>query len=108
MCSSLNSLKGVIWEISSGSTIGVIQGDTRSLDNGSYVRLRAAFVVWPADATYDVFHFGAYLQPHLPTASLVTPSTWGVHTTKLRVTGVTDRVCRILHGFGLTVMFLSM
>ena len=34
MSYSLNSLKGVIW----GCTIGVIKGDTRSLDNGLYDR----------------------------------------------------------------------
>ena len=33
---SLNSLKGVIWGLISGITIGVIKGDTRSLDNGSH------------------------------------------------------------------------
>ena len=32
MSYSLNSLKGIIY----GVTIGVIKGDTRSLDNGSY------------------------------------------------------------------------
>ena len=33
---SLNSLKGVILGIILGTTIGVIKGDTRSLDYGSY------------------------------------------------------------------------
>ena len=33
---SLNSLKGVIWGTIYGTTIGLIKGDTRSLDNGSY------------------------------------------------------------------------
>ena len=33
---SLNSLKGVIWGIISGTTIGDIKGDTRSLDYSSY------------------------------------------------------------------------
>ena len=33
---SLKSLKGVIWGIMYGTTIGVIKGDTRSLDKGSY------------------------------------------------------------------------
>ena len=37
MSSSLNSLKGVIRGIIYGTTIGVIKGDTRSLDYGSYV-----------------------------------------------------------------------
>ena len=37
MSSSLNSLKGVIWGIIYGTTIGLIKGDTRSLDYGSYV-----------------------------------------------------------------------
>ena len=32
MSHSLNSLKGIIW----GTTIGVIKGDTRSLDYSSY------------------------------------------------------------------------
>ena len=36
MSYSLNSLRGVIWGIIYGTTIGVIKGDTRSLDNGSY------------------------------------------------------------------------
>ena len=36
MSCSLNSLKGVIWGILYGITIGVIKGDTRSLDYGSY------------------------------------------------------------------------
>ena len=35
MSCSLNSLKGVTWGILYGTTIGVIRGDTRSLDNGS-------------------------------------------------------------------------
>ena len=33
----LNSLKGVVWRITQGPTKGVIKGDTRSLDYGSYV-----------------------------------------------------------------------
>ena len=37
MSCSLNSLKGDIWGITYGTTIGVIKGDTRSLDYGSYV-----------------------------------------------------------------------
>ena len=37
MSYSLNSLKGVIQRILYGSIIGVIQGDIRSLDNGSRV-----------------------------------------------------------------------
>ena len=32
MCYSPNSLKGIIW----GTTIGLIKGDTRSLDYSSY------------------------------------------------------------------------
>ena len=36
MSYSLNSLKGDIWGIMSGSIIGVIKGDTRSLDSSSY------------------------------------------------------------------------
>ena len=36
MSHSLNSLKGVIKGIIYGTTIGVIKGDTRSLDSGSY------------------------------------------------------------------------
>ena len=36
MSYSLNSLKGVIWGIIYGTTIGVIRGDTRSLDYSSY------------------------------------------------------------------------
>ena len=36
MSYSLNSLKGVIWGIMYETTIGVIKGDTMSLDNGSY------------------------------------------------------------------------
>ena len=36
MSYSLNSLKGVIYGILWGTIIGVIKGDTRSLDNGSY------------------------------------------------------------------------
>ena len=35
---SLNSFKGVIWGIIQGTTIGFINGDTRSLDNGSHRR----------------------------------------------------------------------
>ena len=35
MSYSLNSLKGVIWGIIYGTTIGVIRGDTRSLDYSS-------------------------------------------------------------------------
>ena len=35
MSYSLNSLKGVIWGIILGTTIGVIKGDTRSLDYSS-------------------------------------------------------------------------
>ena len=35
MSYSLNSLKGVIWGNIYGTTIGVIKGDTRSLDSGS-------------------------------------------------------------------------
>ena len=31
-----HSLKGVIWGIIEGTTIGVINGDTRSLDYSSY------------------------------------------------------------------------
>ena len=38
MSCSLNFLKGVIWGIIYGITIGVIKGDTRSLDYGSYRR----------------------------------------------------------------------
>ena len=38
MSHSLNSLKGVIWGIIEGSTIGVIKGDTRSLDYGSLLQ----------------------------------------------------------------------
>ena len=34
---SLNSLKGVIWGIIYGTTIGVLRGDTRSLDYSSYL-----------------------------------------------------------------------
>ena len=33
---SLKSLKGVLQGIIQGNTIGVIKGDTRSLDNGSF------------------------------------------------------------------------
>ena len=36
MTYTLNSLKGVIQGIIQGTTIGVIKGDTRSLDNSSY------------------------------------------------------------------------
>ena len=36
MSYSLNSLKGVVWGIISGTTIGDIKGDTRSLDYSSY------------------------------------------------------------------------
>ena len=36
MSYSLNSLKGGIYGIIQGTTIGVNKGDTRSLDNGSY------------------------------------------------------------------------
>ena len=36
MSHSLNSLKGDIWGIRKGTTIGVIKGDTRSLDYSSY------------------------------------------------------------------------
>ena len=36
MSYSLNPLKGVIWGIILGTTIGVIKGDTRSLDSSSY------------------------------------------------------------------------
>ena len=32
---SLNSLRGVIWAFIWGTTIGLIKGDTRSLDYGS-------------------------------------------------------------------------
>ena len=32
---SLNSFKGIIWGIIWGTTIGLIKGDTRSLDHGS-------------------------------------------------------------------------
>ena len=35
MSYSLNSLKGVIWEAIWGTTLGVIKGDTRSLDDGT-------------------------------------------------------------------------
>ena len=35
MYSSLNSLKGGRWAIIQGSIIGVIKGDTRSLDHNS-------------------------------------------------------------------------
>ena len=35
MSCSLNSLKGVIWGIILGTTIGLIKGDTRSLDYSS-------------------------------------------------------------------------
>ena len=35
MSHNLNSLKGVIWGIIYGTTIGVIKGDTRSLDYSS-------------------------------------------------------------------------
>ena len=37
MSYSLNSSKGVIWGIVYGTTIGVIQGDTRSLDYAQIV-----------------------------------------------------------------------
>ena len=36
MSYNLNSLKGVIWRIFYGTTIGVIRRDTRSLDYSSY------------------------------------------------------------------------
>ena len=36
MSYSLNPLKGVLWGIIHGSVIGLIKGDTRSLDYGSY------------------------------------------------------------------------
>ena len=36
MSYSLNSLGKVIWGIIYGTTIGVMKGDTRSLDYGSY------------------------------------------------------------------------
>ena len=36
MSHNLNSLKGVIWGIIYGTTIGLIKGDTRSLDYSSY------------------------------------------------------------------------
>ena len=36
MSYSLNSLKGDIYGIIQGTTIGLIKGDTRSLDNGSH------------------------------------------------------------------------
>ena len=53
MSHSLNSLKGVIWGIIYGTTIGVIKGDTRSLvDNGSYVgghTAAGAHVAFPRD-----------------------------------------------------------
>ena len=42
MSYSLNSLKGVIYGIIYGTTIGLIKGDTRSLDNSSY----ALHVFW--------------------------------------------------------------
>ena len=38
MSYSPNSLKGVIWGIIYGTTIGVIKGDTRSLDCSSYIK----------------------------------------------------------------------
>ena len=50
MSYSLNSLKGDIWGILWGTTIGAIRGDTRSLDNGSYHSSEAdrAWVLgWP-------------------------------------------------------------
>ena len=37
MSCSLNSLKGVYIGDHIGTTVGLIKGDTRSLDNGSYV-----------------------------------------------------------------------
>ena len=46
MSPSLNSLKGILW----GTTIGVVKGDTRSLDSSSHranVRLWTAF--WVSD-----------------------------------------------------------
>ena len=36
MSYNLNSLEGVIWGIIYGTAIGVIKGDTRSLDYSSY------------------------------------------------------------------------
>ena len=36
MSYNLNSLKGVIWGIIYGTTIGIIKGDTRSLDYSSH------------------------------------------------------------------------
>ena len=42
MSHSLNSLKGDIKGIIQGTTIGLIKGDTRSLDNGSYPKKLAS------------------------------------------------------------------
>ena len=38
MSYSLNSLKGAIWGVILGTTIGLIEGDTRSLDYSSYYK----------------------------------------------------------------------
>ena len=42
MNSSLNSGEGVIYGITEESILGIIKGDTRSLDDGSYSLLRTS------------------------------------------------------------------
>ena len=48
MSHSLNSLKGGYMGIIYGTTIGVIKGDTRSLDNGSYGGEKGCMPRWNA------------------------------------------------------------
>ena len=57
MSYSLNSLKGVIKGIIMESAIGVIKGDTRSLDNGSDLPSISPLYV-PHAATYGVHKSG--------------------------------------------------
>ena len=55
MSYSLNSLKGVIWGIIWRTTIGVIKGDTRSLDYSSY-GFWGQLLSW-AVSLYQCLHF---------------------------------------------------
>ena len=60
---SLNSLKGVIWGIILGTTIGDIKGDTGSLDSSSYASIPKLGIAFWGPMTRITAYWDLYRVP---------------------------------------------
>ena len=66
MSYNLNSLKGVIWGIIYGTTIGVIKGDTRSLEYSSYVENLHSHKAALSERYVGLQGAGSWVYKHMP------------------------------------------